>query len=106
MQLQHIRYFLALCDELNFTRAARRCGISQPSLTNAVSKLEQELGGQLFQRRPRIALTALGRAVWPYLKQIEHNEHAALEAARSILQGAPGASQTAPVAHQAREPVR
>src|SRR5262245_31012171 len=36
MQMHQIRYFLALCEERNFTRAARRCGVSQPSLTNAI----------------------------------------------------------------------
>src|SRR5215468_10129897 len=45
MQMQQIRYFLALCEERSFTRAAKRCGISQPSLTNAIIALEQELGG-------------------------------------------------------------
>ena len=38
MQMQQVRYFLALCEELNFTRAARCCGISQPSLTTAIRK--------------------------------------------------------------------
>src|SRR5262249_34222663 len=51
MQLRQICYFLALCEEQSFTRAARRCGISQPSLTNAIIALEQELGGALFERR-------------------------------------------------------
>ena len=62
MQLPQIRYFLALCDEHSFTRAARRSGVSQPSLTNAIRALEEELGGALFQRRPtyfkRMAETA------------------------------------------------
>src|SRR5262245_41413211 len=48
MQMHQIRYFLALCEELNFTRAARRSGVSQPSLTNAIGALERELGGVLF----------------------------------------------------------
>ena len=57
MEMHQIRYFLALCDELNFTRAARRCGVTQPSLTNAIRALERELGGAVFQRKPRIELT-------------------------------------------------
>jgi len=104
MQIQHVRYFLALCEELNFTRAARRCGISQPTLTNAVGKLEQELGGPLFQRRPEIALTALGHAVRPYLHEIEQCVGAAHQVARNALMDESRASQ-APVAHRAREPV-
>jgi hypothetical protein len=58
MKSTTIRYFLALCEELNFTRAARRCGVSQPSLTNAIGALERQLGGTLFQRKPLIARTA------------------------------------------------
>src|SRR5262249_11999497 len=48
MQLQEVRYFLAVHQERSFTRAARRCGVSQPSLTNAIRRLEQDLGGALF----------------------------------------------------------
>src|SRR5262249_46454253 len=83
MQMHQIRYFLALCEELNFTRAARRSGVSQPSLTNAIGALERELGGALFQRRPSIALTALGRTMQPYLEQIARNADRACEAARA-----------------------
>jgi DNA-binding transcriptional LysR family regulator len=39
MEISQIRYFLALCDERRFTRAARRCGVAQPSLTRAIKKL-------------------------------------------------------------------
>lgn len=66
MQMHQIRYFLALCEERNFTRAAKRSGVSQPSLTNGIITLERELGGALFQRKPTIALTALGYAMQPY----------------------------------------
>jgi len=55
MEMQQIRYFLALCEERSFTRAARQCGISQPSLTNAIIRLEQEVGGPLFERKPAVA---------------------------------------------------
>ena len=40
-----IRYFLALCDTLNFTRASERCNVSQPALTRAIRNLEDKLGG-------------------------------------------------------------
>ena len=84
MQMHQIRYFLALREELSFTRAARRSGISQPSLTNAIGALERELGGALFQRRPRIALTALGHAVLPYLERIAESADHACAAARAL----------------------
>jgi DNA-binding transcriptional LysR family regulator len=68
MNLRHLRYFLVLCEELNFTRAARQCGISQPSLTNAIRTLERELGAPLFHRSPT-GLTGFGRRVRPHLRQ-------------------------------------
>ena len=84
MQMQHIRYFLALCEERSFTRAAKRCGVSQPSLTNAIMALEQELGGALFQRKPLVALTVLGHAVHPYLDRIAQNADHARQAAEAM----------------------
>jgi DNA-binding transcriptional LysR family regulator len=72
MEMHQIRYFLALRDERNFTRAAKRCGVTQPSLTNAIKRLEDELGGSLFRRGPGgAALSPLGEAVLPFLQQIE-----------------------------------
>jgi hypothetical protein len=58
--MHQVGYFLALCEGLNFTRAARRSGVSQPSLTTAIGAFEQDLGGALFHRKPSIALTGLG----------------------------------------------
>ena len=84
MQMQQVHYFLALCEELNFTRAARRCGVSQPSLTNAISALEREVGGALFHRKPSIALTGLGRMVRPYLDEIARNADHVREVARTL----------------------
>jgi DNA-binding transcriptional LysR family regulator len=64
MEMHQVRYFIALCEELNFTRAARRCGVAQPSLTNAIKRLEAELGATLFHRHQRGAkLSPFGRAV-------------------------------------------
>jgi molybdenum-dependent DNA-binding transcriptional regulator ModE len=71
MESNQVRYFLALCEEQNFSRAAKRCGVSQPSVSNAIRRLEEEFGGSLFHRsRNGAKLTALGTAVWPYLDQI------------------------------------
>jgi DNA-binding transcriptional LysR family regulator len=50
MELRHIRYFLAILEERSFTRAAKRCGVAQPSLTNAIHRLEGEVGGKLLVR--------------------------------------------------------
>ena len=92
MQMHQIRYFLALCEERNFTRAARRCGVSQPSLTNAIIGLERELGGALFQRKPTIALTVLGHAVHPYLQCIAENADHARGAAQALTDVRPATS--------------
>ena len=62
MELAQIRYFVTLCSERNFTRAARRCGVSQPSLSNGIKALECELGGKLFERSD-MSLTPLGKSL-------------------------------------------
>lgn len=71
MEMQQIRYFLAVCDKGSFTRAAQSSYVAQPSLTQAIKKLEDELGGELFSReRSGCRLTSLGRLVEPTLRQI------------------------------------
>jgi DNA-binding transcriptional LysR family regulator len=69
MEIGQIIYFLTLCEELHFTRAARRCGVTQPSLTNGIRLLEREFGAPLFHRKPRPHLTELGAAVRPELER-------------------------------------
>ena len=54
MELQQIRYFLALARLLNFTRAAEQCNVTQPALTRAIQKLELELGGILIHREHQL----------------------------------------------------
>jgi LysR family transcriptional regulator, hydrogen peroxide-inducible genes activator len=105
MQMHQIRYFLALCEERNFTRAARRCGISQPSLTNAIIGLERELGGALFQRKPVIALTVLGHAVHPYLDRIAQNVDHARDAAQALADVRPANREPAPIEQVTRSPL-
>jgi len=64
LELNQIKYFLNLADTLNFTEAAMRCGVSQPTLTRAIQRLEQELGGPLVYRDGKDSrLTALGRDI-------------------------------------------
>ena len=84
MQLRQITYFLAVCRELNFTRAARSCGVSQPSLTGCIKRLEIEIGGDLFARKPTVQLTRLGHAMRPYLERIGHEATRAFREARSL----------------------
>jgi LysR family hydrogen peroxide-inducible transcriptional activator len=71
MELHQVRYFLAVAEELNFSRAAEKCNVSQPALSRAVILLEEEFGGPLFHRERRLTnLSPLGRMVKPYLEQI------------------------------------
>ena len=68
--MHQIRYFLAVAQNLNFTRAAEECNVAQPSLTRAIKLLEYEFGGDLFRReRPNAQLTELGQHMLPLLKQ-------------------------------------
>jgi LysR family hydrogen peroxide-inducible transcriptional activator len=70
MKLAKIGYFLILCEELNFTQAAKLCSISQPSLTNSIISLEKLCGGILFIRKPVVKLTPLGVAVCRQCKKL------------------------------------
>ncbi len=71
MEMQQIRYFLAVCDQGSITHAAQLTYVSQPSLTQAIKKLEDELGGALFTRaRSGCELTPLGRMVEANLRKI------------------------------------
>lgn len=88
MEMRQIQYFLALCEEGSFTRAAERCGVSQPSLSNAIKQLEAELGGPLFARsRKTSRLSALGRCVRPHLADVDHAAAVAKHVAASFLVG-------------------
>jgi DNA-binding transcriptional LysR family regulator len=70
MELHQIRYFLAVAETLNFTRAAEQSNVTQPALTKAVQKLEYELGGPLLLRERNLTqLTDLGKQVLPLLQR-------------------------------------
>lgn len=85
MEVHQMRYFVALCDSLNFTRAAEACNVSQPSLTRAIKLLEHELGGALFVRdRSRTRLTELGLLMKPYLSGVLAQIEGAKNEARTL----------------------
>lgn len=87
MELRHLRYFIAVAEELNFTKAAQRMCTVQPSLSQQIKDLEHEVGVQLLMRTNRkVELTAEGQA---FLKEarlsLEHAEKAIMDA-RQIAQ--------------------
>jgi len=71
MEMHQVRYFLAVAELLNFSRAAEKCKVSQPALSRAIHALEDEFGGPLFRREGRNShLSDLGRMVRPHLEQV------------------------------------
>ncbi|WP_425257795.1 LysR substrate-binding domain-containing protein [Rubrivivax sp. RP6-9] len=81
MELRHLRYFDALAETLNFTRAAERLHVTQSTLSHQIRQLEEELGHTLFERSTRhVRLTEAGELLRSYatpaLQQIDHGLHA------------------------------
>ena len=82
MEFHQLRYFCAIADSGGFSRAARLTHVSQPSLSQQIHKLEEELGARLFDRIGRtVRLTELGRAFLPRARALLFD----LEAARSAV---------------------
>ena len=87
MEMHQIRYFLALCEGFNFTRAAERCNVAQPSLTRAIKLLEDEFGGELVHRdRTNTHLTEFGRMMRPHLAEVYENAQLARSEAGKLKQ--------------------
>ncbi|MDE1171253.1 MAG: hydrogen peroxide-inducible genes activator [Verrucomicrobium sp.] len=91
MELQQLRYFVAVADQRGFTRAARLCHITQPTLSHQIKKLEEEMGEPLFQRRRKGAsLTPLGESVYRHAQEILRGVDSVRHAASSFSQGVQG----------------
>ncbi len=86
MEMTEIRYFLAVCETLNFHRAATHCHVTQPALTRGVQRLESDLGSQLFCRdKGQVQLTEFGRMMRPHLQEVLGRRDHARTVARGFL---------------------
>jgi len=87
MEMHQVRYFLAVAQELNFSRAAEKCNVSQPSLSRAIQQLEGEFGGHLFHRERHLThLTDLGQMVRPHLETVYEAAVKAKQLSRDVSQ--------------------
>ena len=91
MELRHLRYFVAVAEELHFGRAARRVFISQPPLSKQIQQLEDEVGTALLSRsRRHVQLTEAGKLFLVHAKDIVAKAEAAMEVARRTGEGERG----------------
>jgi DNA-binding transcriptional LysR family regulator len=88
MEMHQIRYFLAVAETFNFTRAAEHCHVAQPSLTRAIKLLEDELGGDLFRRERKLThMTQFGLRMLPLMQQCYASALSAKQLATSLKSG-------------------
>lgn len=91
MELRHLRYFVAVAEEQNITRAAARLHVSQPPLSRQIRNLEEELGIALFEREANaVRLTEAGRVFLAEARIILQRSENAVETARAVAGGKQG----------------
>ncbi len=91
LELRHLRYFIAVAEELHFGRAAARLGIAQPPLSQQIQRLEQLVGTKLLERTSRrVQLTDAGRILLNEARPVVAATQAAVEATRRAARGETG----------------
>ena len=86
MELRHLRYFVAVAEALNFTKASARLRIAQPALSRQMQDLEDEIGVDLLQRSPRgVSLTAEGRLLLEEARDILNRADESLKRIRALI---------------------
>jgi DNA-binding transcriptional LysR family regulator len=88
MELRHLRYFVAVAEALNFTKASARLRIAQPALSRQMQDLEDEIGVDLLQRSPRgVSLTAEGRLLLEEARDILNRADESVKRIRALARG-------------------
>src|SRR2546423_14211534 len=91
MELRHLRYFVAVCEALNFTKAAAQLRIAQPALSRQVQDLEDEIGVDLLRRSPRgVTLTAEGKLFLDEARELLKRGDESVEKVRALARGESG----------------
>ena len=91
MELRHLRYFVAVADELNFTRAAEKLHLAQPSLTRQIHNLEDELGVRLLNRtKNQVSLTEEGKSFLIDARRLVALSRESMEAIQRFSRGESG----------------